>query len=77
MPFPRRPTNRDEPFGVSLEDLKYVVQSNQSGYVRFVYIGRLRSLAKSYGICLRLERRVGQFVPARHTFANHSWQTSF
>jgi len=64
MPYPRRPARRDEPFGASLEDLKHVVASRQSGYIRFVDVGLLNSLAKSYGVCARLERRVGQFVPA-------------
>jgi uncharacterized membrane protein len=64
MPYPRRSMERDEPFGASLEDLKHVVASRQSGYIRFVDISLLNSLAKSYGVCLRLERRVGQFVPA-------------
>ena len=64
MPNPRRPTHWDEAFGASLEDLKHVVSSRRSGYIRFVDIGLLNSLAKSYGVCLRLERRVGQFIPA-------------
>jgi uncharacterized membrane protein len=64
MPYPRRSVERDEPFGASLEGLKHVVASRQSGYIRFVDITLLNSLAKSYGVCLRLERRVGQFAPA-------------
>jgi uncharacterized membrane protein len=44
--------------------LKHIVASRQSGYVQFVDLGLLNALAKSYGICLRLERRVGQFIPA-------------
>jgi hypothetical protein len=63
MPYPRRPTHWDEAFGTSLEDLIYVVESRQSGYIRFVDIERLRALAKLYGVCLKLERRVGQFIP--------------
>jgi uncharacterized membrane protein len=64
MPFPRLPTHSDEAFGASLEDFNHIVASPQSGYIRFVNLGLLNSLAKSYGICLRLERRVGHFVPA-------------
>jgi uncharacterized membrane protein len=64
MPYPRRPAHRDQAYGASLEDLKHVVTSRQSGYIRFVDIGLLSSLAKSYGVCLRLEHRVGQFIPA-------------
>ena len=64
MPYPRRPMHWDQAFGASLEHLNHALPSRQSGYIRFVDIGRLRALAKSSGLCLRLERRVGQFVPA-------------
>ena len=64
MPYPRRLMHWGEAFGASLEDLKHVVAARQSGYIRFVDIGRLRSLAKSYRVCVRLERRVGQFIPS-------------
>jgi uncharacterized membrane protein len=64
MPYPRRSAQRDVGFGASLEELKHVLASRRSGYIRFVDIGLLNTLAKSYGVCLRLERRVGQFVPA-------------
>ena len=66
MPYPRRAAaaHRDPAFGASLEELKHVVASRRSGYIRFVDIELLNSLAKTYGVCLRLERRVGQFIPA-------------
>jgi uncharacterized membrane protein len=63
MPYPR-PGNPDVAFGASLGQLKHVLASRRSGYIRFIDIGLLNSLAKSYGVCLRLERRVGQFIPA-------------
>ncbi|WOJ89262.1 DUF2254 domain-containing protein [Methylocapsa polymorpha] len=63
MPDQRRPSQLAEAFGVFPEKLEFVIASRQSGYIRFVDIDRLRSLAKSYRICLRLERRVGHFVP--------------
>jgi uncharacterized membrane protein len=63
MPYPR-PMHPDVAFGASLGQLKHVLASRRSGYIRFVDIGLLNSLAKSYGVCLRLERRVGQFIPA-------------
>jgi uncharacterized membrane protein len=63
MPYPWRPIHWDHAFGASLNDLTYTIPSLRSGYIRFVDIRRLTSLAKSYGVCLRLERRVGQFVP--------------
>jgi uncharacterized membrane protein len=63
-PYPQGPTDRRKAFGASLEDLNHVVASRRSGYIRFVDIPRLLELAKSYGVCVRLERKVGQFVPA-------------
>jgi uncharacterized membrane protein len=63
MPYPRRPSHLGKAFGASLEDLKHILASRQSGYIRFVDIPSLRTLAKSYGVCVKLERRVGQFVP--------------
>lgn len=43
--------------------LDFEIASRQSGYIRYIDIGRLLSLAKSHRICLRLERRIGHFVP--------------
>jgi uncharacterized membrane protein len=63
MPFSRGPSHWGKAFGVSREGLKHVIASRQSGYIRFVDIPNLRTLAKSYGVCVMLERRVGQFVP--------------
>ena len=40
------------------------VSSDVSGYVRFIDIDRLVFLAKSYGVVVRVVRRVGHFVPA-------------
>jgi uncharacterized membrane protein len=39
------------------------IRSRQSGYIRFVDIERLRTLAIALDCCLRVERRVGHFVP--------------
>ena len=63
MPDRRRPSLMDHAVGADPQELNLVIASRQSGYIRYVDINRLRSLAKSYGVCLRLERRVGQFVP--------------
>ena len=63
MPDPRRPMLPDETIGVFPGKLEVVVASRQSGYIRFVDIERLRSLGKAFGVCLRLERRVGHFIP--------------
>lgn len=62
MPYRRQPLQMEEAAAVLREKLEFVVSSRQSGYIRFVDIARLRALAKAYGICLRLERRVGHFV---------------
>jgi uncharacterized membrane protein len=36
----------------------------RSGYIRYIDINYLIALARTYRICVRAERRVGQFVPA-------------
>jgi len=41
-----------------------VILNRQSGYIRYVDIKHLIALAQAYRICVYLERRVGQFVPA-------------
>jgi uncharacterized membrane protein len=40
------------------------ILNQRSGYIRYIDIKHLVDLAKAYRICLYLERRVGQFVPA-------------
>src|SRR6516164_182298 len=40
------------------------ILSRQSGYIRYVDLNHLFALAKVYGVCVHLARRVGQFVPA-------------
>ena len=40
------------------------VLSEESGYIRYVDISRLLSLANSNDMCVRVLRRVGQFIPA-------------
>ena len=62
MPFPRRAVNMAERDVAIPANLDCAVVSQASGYIRYVDIARLRSLAKSYGICVRLERRVGHFI---------------
>ncbi len=43
-------------------NLDGVIASRASGYIRYADIARLCSLAKGYGMCVRLERRVGHFI---------------
>ncbi len=40
------------------------VMSRRSGYIRYIDVGRLLYLARTYRIRVRVERRVGHFVPA-------------
>jgi uncharacterized membrane protein len=63
MPFQRQPLQLDVADGDFPQKLEFLVASRRSGYIRFVDIERLRWLAKTYRVHLRLERRVGHFVP--------------
>jgi uncharacterized membrane protein len=63
MPERRRPMQADETIGVFPGELEILITSRQSGYIRFVDIDRLCELTKAYRVCLRLERRVGHFIP--------------
>ena len=64
MPERRRPMQPTETIGEFPGELEVAIPSRQSGYIRFIDIDRLRRLAKRYRVCLRLERRIGHFVPA-------------
>jgi uncharacterized membrane protein len=63
MPHPRGPL---EPAGVSMAPVKgeTPVVSLRSGYIRFVDVKRLLAVSKSLRIRVRVERGVGQFIPA-------------
>ena len=64
MPYPRGPfqlPDRGEP---SVAEAGTAILNRQSGYIRYININRLVALARAYRICVHLERRVGQFVPA-------------
>jgi len=62
MPYPRKAVNMAERDAAVPANLDSAIVSRASGYLRYVDIARLRSLAKSYGVCVRLERRVGHFI---------------
>jgi uncharacterized membrane protein len=64
MPFEGSPFRLDDFEDVSLGEPGTAVLSRQSGYIRYVDINRLINLAREYGIRVRLERRVGHFVPS-------------
>jgi uncharacterized membrane protein len=57
FPFPDRSEESTAVHGAPILSLR-------SGYIRYVDINRLVALARSYRICVHVERRVGQFVPA-------------
>jgi uncharacterized membrane protein len=63
MPDPRRGYLGNAPSDGFPEKLDCIIPSRQSGYIRFIDIRRLRTLAKTYRICVRVERRVGHFIP--------------
>ena len=62
MPYPRKAVNMAARDAAVPANLDSAIASRASGYIRYVDIPRLRSLAKSYGVCVRLERRVGHFI---------------
>ena len=64
MPEPRRRSRMPEAGPPEPSEGEGAVPSDISGYVRFIDIGRLVVLAKSYGVIVRVVRRVGHFVPA-------------
>jgi uncharacterized membrane protein len=63
MPEPRRRNRMSEADRPEPSERDGAVSSDVSGYVRFIDIDRLVFLAKSYGVIVRVVRRVGHFVP--------------
>jgi uncharacterized membrane protein len=64
MPAPRRRGRMAEAPVPEPTQREAAVLSDVSGYVRFIDISRLVFLARSYGVTIRIARRVGHFVPA-------------
>ncbi len=64
MPHPRGSYERSEPAPPSREGRERVIVSRKSGYVRFVDVPYLVDCAKTFGVQITLDRRVGHFVPA-------------
>jgi uncharacterized membrane protein len=64
MPYPRSPFPLPDRSEVSSAEQGTPILNRQSGYIRYIDIHRLVALAKAYHVCVHLERRVGQFVPA-------------
>ena len=64
MPYPRGPFLLPDRSEASSAEDGTPILNRQSGYIRYVDINHLVAAAKAYRICVHLERRVGQFVPA-------------
>ena len=64
MPYAGSPFRLDDLEHGSSGETGAAVLARRSGYIRYVDINRLVSLAREYGIWVRLERRVGHFIPA-------------
>jgi uncharacterized membrane protein len=64
MPRPRRQVHLETSDAVEPSSWKTPLLSSDSGYIRFVDLKQLLSLATSLHVKVRLVRRIGQFVPA-------------
>ena len=64
MPYPRSEFPLPEAPDINDAANDIPVLNQRSGYIRYLDVGRLLHLARAYGIRVRVERRVGQFVPA-------------
>ena len=64
MPEPKRSSYFRDALKEKREALGETILSRQSGYIRYIDIQRLRQLALAYRVTLRVERRVGHFIPA-------------
>jgi uncharacterized membrane protein len=63
MPAPRQREYSIQPPPAPDEAPTEVVASRMSGYLRFVDIPQLRTRARAFGVRVRLERRIGHFIP--------------
>src|SRR5664280_2876653 len=64
MPHPRGNYERSEHAPLSREGRERAILARKSGYIRFVDVRFLVECAKSFGVQITLERRVGRFIPA-------------
>jgi uncharacterized membrane protein len=64
MPYPRGPLPLTEQSELPTAKEGSPILNRQSGYIRYIDVNLLVDLAKTYGISVYVERRVGQFVPA-------------
>jgi uncharacterized membrane protein len=63
MPQPRRQTHLETSDSLEAATWKVPLLNNVSGYIRFIDLNQLVSLAISNHVKVRVVRRVGQFVP--------------
>ena len=64
MPFPRGPFPRPDQSEMPPAKDGTPILNRQPGYIGYIDIKHLVDVAKAYRICVHVERRVGQFVPA-------------
>jgi len=64
MPYPRGNYERSEHAPLLREGRARAILARKSGYIRFVDVRFLVDCAKSFGVQIALERRVGRFIPA-------------
>jgi uncharacterized membrane protein len=64
MPHQRGPYERPDQAASVRQGRDRIIVSRRSGYIRFVDVPFLVECAKSFGVQIVLERRVGHFVPA-------------
>jgi uncharacterized membrane protein len=64
MPHPRRPARVADTDRIDQTTWNAPISSCVPGYLRYIDIERLVSLAKSYRVKIQILRRVGHFVPA-------------
>jgi uncharacterized membrane protein len=64
MPYPRGSYEGSEQATPPHQGKERVIVSRKSGYVRFVDVAFLVECAKTFGVQITLDRRVGHFVPA-------------
>ena len=64
MPYPLRLNRLPEMTPPTPDEREAPVIGVESGYVRYIDKGRLVALTRSYGVRVRVLRRVGHFVPA-------------
>jgi uncharacterized membrane protein len=64
MPSPRRESHLTNADSMQVSTWETPILTDESGYIRYVDVPRLVSLATSFHVKVHVVRRVGQFVPA-------------